>query len=55
MNETNGTRLAFLLGDYTRPRWDQLTALNGKLYFPADDGITGQELWVYNPACSGEN
>jgi len=35
----------------SRPEW--LTAVKGKLFFTADDGVHGRELWVWRP--SGEN
>ncbi len=29
---------------------EELTELNGKLYFVGEDGVYGKELWVYDPA-----
>ena len=31
----------------TDPKY--LTAMGGKLYFRANNGTNGQELWVYDP------
>ena len=32
-----------------------LTALNGKLYFEGNNGVTGDELWVYDPVVGTAN
>lgn len=31
----------------------ELTVLDGRLYFRADDGVHGEELWQYDPAAAG--
>ena len=36
----------------SKPGWysDGLGVIDGRLYFDADDGINGRELWVYDPS-----
>jgi hypothetical protein len=38
-------------GGSSSPAW--LTEMNNKLYFAADDGVKGRELWVSDPALNG--
>lgn len=45
---TNGTTSENL--DSTIKDIDEITVLNGKLYFEGDDGVTGNELYTLDPA-----
>ena len=45
---TNGTTSELL--DDTIKDIDEITVLNGKLYFEGDDGVSGNELYTLDPA-----
>ncbi|MDB4273807.1 T9SS type A sorting domain-containing protein [Algibacter sp.] len=45
---TNGTTSELL--DDTIKDIDEITVLNGKLYFEGDDGVSGNELYSFDPA-----